>query len=222
MLMLGIRVDTCKLWNRFHRSTAPVINISWLFQLWRWEGDDPKRQLVTGTHILPEWAETVTTVRKCGNVMQPVSLYQQATQIRHTPLSAAQASPAHRDRVVFWRSDFVLKHPETAYAWPMHGLCILMRFFYTKSWLHRNARKRKPRRPTPAASGPASATNSKFDWFKICSSILSILCHIFKYLLSNLQFCDHPSVLPRHVLGSNCGIPTTRLTSCSSCTDGNN
>lgn len=67
---------------------------------------------------------------------------------------------------------------------PMHGLCmaicILMRFFcYTKSWLHRNARKRKPRRPTPAASGPASATNSKFDWFKICSSILSVLCHIF-------------------------------------------
>ena len=101
-----------------------MINISWLFQLWRWEGDDPKRQLVTGTHILPEWGETVTTVRKCGNVMQPVSLYQQATQIRHTPLSAAQASPAHRDRVVFWRSDFVLKHPETAYAWPMHGLCM--------------------------------------------------------------------------------------------------
>ena len=46
--------------------------------------------------------------------------------------------------------------------------------------------------------------------------------YIFQYLLSNLQFCDHPSVLPRHVLGSNCGIPTTRLTSCSSCTDGNN
>lgn len=148
-----------------HPPTNHLYHISWLFQLWRWEGDDPKRQstsiyylqLVTRTHIPPEWAETVTIVRKCGNVMQPVSLYQQATQIRHNPLSAAQASPAHRDRwdrVVFWRSDFVLKDPETAYAWPMHGHMHLDAIFLLYQELVASQR----------AQTQTSATHSRCIW----------------------------------------------------------
>ena len=161
--------------------------------------------------------------------MQPVSLYQQATQIRHNPLSAAQASPAHRDR---W--DRVLLEVRFCPQTSWNGLCMAYAWPYA-SWCDFSAIPRVgciatrananlgdplplhlalPRPPTQNLIGSKYVLQS-------CPSFATF-SYIFQCLLSNLQFCDHPSVLPRHVLGSNCGIPTTRLTSCSSCTDGNN